>query len=115
MSKDPGREKITGASYDRGRFRVVTLRNIALTAPYMHDGRFATLEEVVDHYSDHIVSSVTMSPFIQGNLNLTAVEKKDLLYFLRMLSDSSFINEAAGGGPCPNEESDRVHEGQGRE
>jgi len=99
VSKDPGREKITGESYDRGRFRVVTLRNIALTAPYMHDGRFATLEEVIDHYSDHIVSSVTMSPFIQGNLNLTAVEKKDLLSFLRMLTDSSFITDVRFSNP----------------
>ncbi|HSC37862.1 MAG TPA: cytochrome c peroxidase, partial [Chitinophagaceae bacterium] len=48
MIKDSGREKITGQAYDRGRFRVATLRNIALTAPYMHDGRFNTLEEVVD-------------------------------------------------------------------
>jgi cytochrome c peroxidase len=93
MYKDSGREKVTGQSYDRGRFRVVTLRNIALTAPYMHDGRFATLEEVVDHYSDHIVNSVTMSPFIRGNLNLTAAEKKDLLSFLRMLTDSAFITD----------------------
>jgi len=99
VSKDPGREKITGETYDRGRFRVVTLRNIALTAPYMHDGRFTTLEEVVDHYSDHIVSSVTMSPFIRGNLNLTAVEKKDLLSFLRMLTDSSFITDPRFSDP----------------
>jgi len=99
VSKDPGREKITGESYDRGRFRVVTLRNIALTAPYMHDGRFSTLEEVVGHYSDHIVSSVTMSPFIRGNLNLTAVEKKDLLSFLRMLTDSSFITDPRYSNP----------------
>jgi len=99
VSKDPGREKITGASYDRGRFRVVTLRNIALTAPYMHDGRCASLEEVVDHYSDHIVSSVTMSPFIQGNLNLTAEGKKDLLSFLRMLTDSSFIADPRFSDP----------------
>jgi cytochrome c peroxidase len=99
VSRDPGREKITGQAYDRGRFRVVTLRNIALTAPYMHDGRFGTLEDVVDHYSDHIVSSVTMSPFIRGNLNLTAVEKKDLLSFLRMLTDSSFITDPRFSNP----------------
>jgi cytochrome c peroxidase len=99
VSKDPGREKITGQSYDKGRFRVVTLRNIALTAPYMHDGRFTTLEEVVDHYSDHIVNSVTMSPFIQGNLNLTAAEKQDLLSFLRMLTDSGFITDPRYSDP----------------
>ena len=63
IPKDSGREAITGQAYDRGRFRVVTLRNIALTAPYMHDGRFNTLEQVLDHYSDHLQPSATLSPF----------------------------------------------------
>lgn len=64
---DKGREAITGQSYDRGRFRVATLRNIALTAPYMHDGRFSRLEDVVDHYNEHIQPSETLSTFLQGN------------------------------------------------
>lgn len=64
---DKGREVITGQAYDRGRFRVATLRNIALTAPYMHDGRFATLEAVVDHYNEHIQPSETLSEFLKGN------------------------------------------------
>ncbi len=96
---DEGRGKFTKQPYDKGRFRVVTLRNIALTAPYMHDGRFATLEEVVDHYSAHIVQSSTLSPFLQGGSNnvgqdpirLTNEEKKDLIAFLQMLTDSTFI------------------------
>ena len=105
--KDPGLEKITGQEYDKGRFRVVTLRNIALTAPYMHDGRFKTLEEVVDHYNEHIVQSSTLSAFLQGNsnkendksLNLTAQEKIDLLSFLKMLTDSSFITDKRFSNP----------------
>jgi cytochrome c peroxidase len=96
---DVGREKITGQQYDRGRFRVVTLRNIALTAPYMHDGRFATLEEVIDHYSDHIVHSATLGPFLRGPLKLTAMEKRDLLSFLRMLTDSTFITDPKFSNP----------------
>ncbi|MBF4471803.1 cytochrome-c peroxidase [Flavobacterium sp. HJJ] len=97
--KDIGREKQTGLPNDKGRFRVVTLRNIALTAPYMHDGRFQTLEEVLDHYNEHIQSSKTLSTFLQDrsnnpngkNLGLTAEEKKNIIHFLKMLTDSTFI------------------------
>lgn len=85
VSKDPGRENVTGQEHDRGRFRVVTLRNIALTAPYMHDGRFNTLEEVISHYNEHVTQSNTLSPFLQNNsnsaggksLNLNLQEKKN--------------------------------------
>ena len=74
---DIGRQKVTGLESDRGKFRVPTLRNIALTAPYMHDGRFKTLEQVLDHYSDHVKESSTLSPVIRddlqrNNLRLTA-------------------------------------------
>jgi cytochrome c peroxidase len=94
---DPGRSAVTGMEYDRGRFRVVTLRNIALTAPYMHDGRFGSLPEVLDHYSGHILPGPTLSPSLRDTLNrpvnlrLTAAEKTDLLAFLNMLTDSDFI------------------------
>jgi cytochrome c peroxidase len=97
VPRDSGRADVTGMSFDLGRFRVVTLRNIALTAPYMHDGRFKTLQEVIDHYSEHIEPSATLSPSLRDtanrpeNLRLTSVEKADLLAFLRMLTDSSFI------------------------
>lgn len=107
LTTDPGREKITGQGYDRGRFRVVTLRNIALTAPYMHDGRFNTLEEVITHYNQQIRQSNTLSIFLQNNLNavngksldLTKQEKKDLVAFLHMLTDSSFISDKRFSNP----------------
>lgn len=99
IPKDSGREKITGQSYDRGRFRVVTLRNIALTAPYMHDGRFSTLEEVIDHYSEHIAGSATLSPFLEHQQRLSVTAKKDLLAFLYMLTDSSFITDPKFSNP----------------
>ena len=51
---DKGRGAVTGKATDDGKFKAPSLRNIALTAPYMHDGRFKTLEEVLDHYNDHI-------------------------------------------------------------
>lgn len=105
--KDGGREVITGQSYDHGRFRVVTLRNIALTAPYMHDARFKTLEEVMDHYSDHVVKSKSLSPFLQNNsntmngdqLDLSKQEKQDLIAFLNMLTDSTFITDKRFSNP----------------
>jgi cytochrome c peroxidase len=103
--KDSGREEVTGMSYDRGRFRVVTLRNIALTAPYMHDGRFATLQEVIDHYSDHVAPSETLSATLKDTANmptrlrLTLQEKSDLLAFLHTLTDTAFINDPRFSDP----------------
>ena len=105
---DPGREAITGMAYDRGRFRVVTLRNIALTGPYMHDGRFATLPEVLDHYSGHIADGPTLSPTLRDSagrpaqLQLTDLEKKALLAFLNTLTDSTFITDPRFSDPKIN-------------
>lgn len=110
VPQDAGRAAITGQLYDRGRFRVATLRNIALTAPYMHDGRFKTLEEVLDHYNEHVVPSNTLSPFLQNisntpngqSLDLTAQEKKDIIAFLHMLTDSAFIADKRFSNPFLN-------------
>lgn len=105
---DPGREGVTGMAYDRGRFRVVTLRNIALTAPYMHDGRFATLSQVLDHYSDHIAGGPTLSPTLRDTagrpepLHLSPQEKKALLAFLNTLTDSTFITDPRFSDPKIN-------------
>lgn len=107
IPSDRGRELITGNDFDRGRFRVATLRNIALTAPYMHDGRFNTLEEVVDHYNEHVSNNIMTSPFLRGRSNelngaqlgLTSEEKKDILAFLHMLTDSAFISNKNFSNP----------------
>lgn len=107
IAKDPGREKFTGDAADRARFRVPTLRNIALTAPYMHDGRFKTLEEVLDHYNEHIRQSPTLSSFLTGISNerngktllLTQKEKTNIIAFLHMLSDSTFITNSEFSDP----------------
>jgi len=105
--KDGGIQVITGLAADAGRFKVPTLRNIAVTGPYMHDGRFKTLGEVIDHYSDHIANSSALSSFIQGRseinsdkmLRLTKIEKEDLMSFLNMLTDTAFLHTAAFSDP----------------
>ncbi|HTE23718.1 cytochrome-c peroxidase [Flavitalea sp.] len=104
---DEDRQTITGQPADESRFRVVTLRNIALTQPYMHDGRFKTLEEVLDHYNEHIKQSPTLSPFLKNNSNipggqslaLTKKEKEDLISFLNALTDSAFISDPSFSDP----------------
>jgi cytochrome c peroxidase len=101
--KDTGIEAISHQASDKGRFRVPTLRNIAQTAPYMHDGRFKTLEEVINHYNEHLQENPTLSTFLKGvsnekggkSLLLNAGEKADIAAFLHMLTDSTFINNPA--------------------
>lgn len=95
---DNGREGISGRSGDRGKFRVPTLRNIALTAPYMHNGSLATLEEVLEHYDSGGHYGLTVSPNVRP-LSLTAEDKADLLAFLNTLTDSTFINNEAFSNP----------------
>jgi|TARA_R110000737_G_scaffold350514_2_gene389728 cytochrome c peroxidase len=93
---DLGRGEVTKSPSDYGKFKVPTLRNIALTGPYMHDGRFETLEEVIEHYSSGIKLSPTISPLIefanQGGVQLDAFEKGLIKKFLLTLTDEEFIN-----------------------
>ncbi len=93
---DLGRGQVTGNANDNGKFKVPTLRNIAYSAPYMHDGRFETLDEVIDHYSFGIQMSPTIDPLIeyasQGGVQLDAYERDLLKQFLMTLTDESFIN-----------------------
>lgn len=93
---DIGRGGITGNQNDLGKFKVPTLRNIALTAPYMHDGRFSSLDEVIEHYSSGIKHSTTIDPLIefasQGGVQLDSQEKFLLKKFLLTLTDYNFIN-----------------------
>jgi len=88
---DPGRSGVTGNPYDRGKFKVPSLRNVALTAPYMHDGRFNTLDAVLDHYISGGHPGLTVSPNVRP-LNLDEHDKADLLAFLHTLTDSTFIS-----------------------
>jgi cytochrome c peroxidase len=96
---DFGLGSVTGDPADNGKFKSPSLRNLAFTAPYMHDGRFATLEEVINHYSEGLKNSSTIDPLMkkvsQGGVGLSAQDKADLKTFLLSLSDYEFINNSA--------------------
>ena len=102
MTKDPAH---------KGLFKVPTLRNVGVTAPYMHDGRFKTLEEVLEHYDSGITRSSTLSPLIVEadnvekedheviSLNLTADEQAAIITFLHTLTDHEFLNDQRFASP----------------
>ncbi len=100
-AKDPGRAKVTGSVADRGKFATPSLRNVALTAPYMHDGRFSTLEQVVEHYSTGVKRSATLDPNLAkhpgGGVPLSAADQQALVAFLRTLTDEKFLGPALEG------------------
>ena len=93
-----GRYLVTGDENDKGKFSAPTLRNIELTAPYMHDGRFKTLEEVVEFYNSGVhwnspnIDPLMTKPFKQYGLKLNDYQKSCLVKFLKTLTDSAFIN-----------------------
>lgn len=101
---DQGRGEVTGRDIDKGKFKIPTLRNLAFTAPYMHDGRFATLEEVIDFYNEGPKLSPSLDSIMiaeanrrlieKGHygLNLSPQDKIDLKNFLLSLSDTAFVN-----------------------
>ncbi len=93
---DMGREEVTGMAADKAKFKVPSLRNVAVTQPYMHDGRFTSLEEVIDHYDLHIKPSSTLDPALiqvadNGGLSLSDQDKTDLINFLKTLTDETFL------------------------
>lgn len=93
---DMGRALVSEGMEDMGKFRVPSLRNVGLTAPYMHDGRFSSLEEVLEHYNSGVTPSATLAPqLIQTSrlgIPLTADEQAQLLQFLMTLTDHAFIS-----------------------
>ncbi len=107
---DDGLGEVTGLNTDNGKFKTVNLKNVALTAPYMHDGRFQTLEEVIDFYSDdvqpHPNSTFQTHWFFQENFptpfagfNFTEAEKMALLAFLQTFTDETLVNEPKWSDP----------------
>lgn len=92
--QDKGRQRVTANPQDNGKFKVPSLRNVALTAPYMHDGSMTTLEEVVEHYNtggqNHPLKDSLMFP-----LNLTLREKAQLVSFMEALTDLQFVTDTA--------------------
>lgn len=86
---DPGRGAVSGRLGEIGTFRTPSLRNVAITAPYMHDGRFSTLEEVIDHYAQGGHYSENVHPNVH-RLQLSEGDKADLIAFLNMLTDETY-------------------------
>jgi cytochrome c peroxidase len=104
---DEGLFKVTGDPNDMGKFRTPTLRNVTFTAPYMHDGRFETLEEVIDFYSEGVKFSPTIDPLMkqvnQGGVQLTQGEKESLIAFIKTLTDTTFVTNPEYSNPFSNE------------
>lgn len=102
-----GRFRITGDSADMGKFKTPALRNVALTAPYMHDGRFETLKDVLDHYDEGVVASSTLDSALYRNntpgLDLTRNKKNAIIAFLHTLTDEQFINNEKYANPFENQ------------
>lgn len=96
---DFGRQNVTQNPADKGKFKVTSLRNIEKTAPYMHDGRFSTLEQVIDHYNNSIQNSSTVDPALANTmatgLMLSAQDKIDLVNFLKTLTDQTYLTNPA--------------------
>jgi cytochrome c peroxidase len=90
---DLGRAGITLDPSDNGKFKVPTLRNIELTYPYMHDGRFWSLSQVIDHYTSGIKHSATLATQLQNPISFTPAEKQQLLKFLKTLTDYELLSD----------------------
>ncbi|MDH4462131.1 MAG: cytochrome c peroxidase [Flectobacillus sp.] len=92
---DDGRMRITELAADKNKFKVPTLRNIEASRPYMHDGRFTTLEQVLDHYSSTVTETANLDPSLKKNgvlgIPLTSTEKTQIIAFLKTLTDRDFL------------------------
>ncbi len=91
VSLDEGRSHITGLNSDFGTFRVPTLRNIEYTFPYMHDGRFYSLDEVLEHYNSGVKASANLDVKLKNGIKLSSTEKEQIKAFLKTLTDNEFI------------------------
>lgn len=102
---DTGVGGVTGNAGDMGKFKVPSLRNIELTAPYMHDGRFTNLEQVVEFYNSGVVDNPNLSPPLRNpngtvrRLNLTQAQKDALVAFLKTLTDANLANDVKYSDP----------------
>jgi cytochrome c peroxidase len=104
FSKDAGRARVTSIAADSGKFKVPSLRNVALTAPYMHDGRMKTLNDVLSHYQSKVKMSSTLDEQFKLANNkvgivLTNEEKDKIILFLNTLTDNTFITDAKFSNP----------------
>ena len=91
LLNDYGEYMVTHDPEDSLKFRVPSLRNVAITSNYMHDGRFATIQQCLEHYSTGVQQSSTLDPLLTNGIQMTDTESDNLVRFLRTLTDSSFI------------------------
>jgi cytochrome c peroxidase len=91
--------RITQKPSDIQKFKVPTLRNVQFTFPYMHDGRFKTLSEVVKHYNTGIIKSETLSMQLRKPMNLTDNQRTEIIAFLKTLTDNEFLFNPRYGFP----------------
>lgn len=98
--KDSGRIKITGDPKDFMKFRVPSLRNIEMTYPYMHDGRFRNLKQVLDHYTQTFTQQSGADPILVKGLALTEQDKTDIIAFLKTLTDKTFLYDRRFADPA---------------
>jgi len=99
-----GRGRITRRQQDVGKYKTPTLRNVALTAPYMHDGRFATLDQVLEHYRSGVMKSATLDAALkqadgQPGIPISSAEKEKIILFLNTLTDQAFLHNKAWSNP----------------
>ena len=97
-SKDEGRFRITERVEDRFKFKVPSLRNVEMTAPYMHDGRFYTLEEVLHHYASGVQQTPNVDASLKNGIPLTAEEQAKIVAFLKTLTDREFLTNQKFAG-----------------
>lgn len=101
--KDKGRGGVTGLISDYGKFKIPSLRNVAITAPYMHDGRFNTLEEVLDFYSEGVNNCANIDSKMElaykHGAHLSSKEKRQIIVFLHTLTDSALISDKNFSNP----------------
>lgn len=90
---DYGRMRITGKKEDSLKFKVPTLRNVYISSNYMHDGRFNTLGQCINHYRTGVQQSATLDPLLTNGITLTNPQATDLFVFLRTLTDSAFLKD----------------------
>ena len=96
---DPLLADVTGNPKDSGAVRIPSLRNVAVSAPYMHDGRFATLEQVMDFYVRDVVDNGRLNARMPGNIDLTEQDRSDLIAFLHTLTDSTYLTDPRLASP----------------
>lgn len=99
LLKDLGRMRMTLQPQDSLKFKVPTLRNCALSSNYMHDGRFISLQQCINHYRFQVQPSPTLDPLLRQGISLTNTQADQLMAFLKTLTDSSFIADRSLGRP----------------